>query len=133
MIESRFGPEVREEILERLEDGDSLRTISGDERMPDRRTVERWANDDPEFAAAIARAREVGFDARADRAVEAAKEATDPQRGRLAFDAERWYLSKLHPKRYGDKVDLTSGNQPIQQLSDDMLDARIASKLKALG
>lgn len=132
-MDSRFGAEVRDEIIEKLENGNSMRTICEDQRLPDRRTIERWQNEDPEFAAAIARARETGFDRRAERAVDEAKAATDPQKGRLAFDAERWYLSKLAPRRYGDKLDVTSGNQPLHSLDDAALDARIAAKMKALG
>ncbi|NYD88765.1 terminase small subunit-like protein [Sphingomonas melonis] len=131
-MDSRFGPEVREEIIEKLESGDSMRTICDDPRMPDRRTVERWQNEDTDFAAAIARAREAGYDRRAENAVDAAKSASDPQKGRLAFDAERWYLSKLAPRRYGDKLDLTSGNEPLRQLSDEDLDKRIAAKAQAI-
>lgn len=59
--------------------------------------------DDAQLAATIARAREIGLDHRAEVAVEAAKMAEDAAKGRLAFDAERWYLSKLYPKRFGDK------------------------------
>ena len=40
-------------------------------------------------------AREVGYLLRAEAAVEAAKNAECPQKGRLAFDAERWFLGKL--------------------------------------
>lgn len=132
-MDSRFGPEVREEILTRLREGQSMRTICKDPRMPDRETVRHWCEGDADYSASIARARDDGFDARADKAVEDAKDASDPAKGRLAFDAERWYLSKLAPRRYGDKLDLTSGNEPLRQLSDDDLDKRIAAKMQALG
>lgn len=59
---------------------------------------------DQEFRSRIARAREIGYAARAEQAVIAAKAADDAAKGRLAFDAERWLLSKLDPRRYGDKV-----------------------------
>jgi hypothetical protein len=68
--------------------------------MPDRMTISNWCQADPEVSAAIARAREVGFDERAELAVENAQSAKD---ARLAFDAERWYLSKLNPARYGER------------------------------
>ncbi|HSE58235.1 MAG TPA: hypothetical protein VLA99_05995 [Nitrospiraceae bacterium] len=89
---------VREEILKRLTEGKSLSAICKDEGMPDRSTVQRWQNDDAEFDAAVTHAREAGYLARADKAVEDAKAkeaAENPQAARLAFDAERWYLGKL--------------------------------------
>lgn len=35
-------------------------------------------------------------------------------RNRLQIDARKWYLSKLNPKKYGDKTDLTSNGETIQ-------------------
>ena len=35
-------------------------------------------------------------------------------RSRVRIDARKWWLSKTNPKKYGDKVDITSGDKPIQ-------------------
>ncbi len=59
---------------------------------------------DSALADRYARAREAGLDAEADRAIEEALTAEDAALGRLALDARKWYLSKLLPKRYGDKT-----------------------------
>jgi hypothetical protein len=64
---------------------------------------------DADLADRYARAREAGLDAEADRAIQEALEAEDAQLGRLALDARKWYLSKLLPQKYGDKVALTGG------------------------
>lgn len=85
----------RASILERLSLGESLSAICADVEMPNRSTVQRWQKDDAAFDAAVTHAREVGFEFRADQAVSAAKTAEDAAKGRLAFDAERWYLGKL--------------------------------------
>ena len=66
------GDDVLNELLERLEEGQSLSTICAAKRMPHRRTIERWANADDALAADIARARQIGYQARAERAVVAA-------------------------------------------------------------
>lgn len=87
--------EVRDTIIARLEDGESLSAICRMDGMPDRRTVQRWQDDDKDFDAAVTRAREEGYHKRAEQAVKDAKTAEDPQKGRLAFDAERWFLGKL--------------------------------------
>ena len=87
--------EIREQILAMLMEGKSLSAICAEEGMPDRSTVQRWQKDDAEFDAAVTHAREIGFEQRADKAVLAAKTADDAAKGRLAFDAERWYLGKL--------------------------------------
>jgi hypothetical protein len=98
-----FQEDVIEELLRRLADGESMRSICSDPRMPNRMTVDRWAKGDDDLAANIVRARETGYYQAADRAVEEAKRAKDAALGRLAFDAERWRLSKL-AKGFADKV-----------------------------
>lgn len=65
---------------------------------------------DEGFRSRIARAREIGYAARAEKAVIEAKSAEDAAKGRLAFDAERWLLSKLDPRRYGDKLQTENVN-----------------------
>ena len=102
-ISDDFAEDIIEEMLEALADGKSMREICSDARMPDRATITRWAKGDDELAANIMRAREIGYHTRAEMAVEAAKTATDAGLGRLAFDAERWHLSKLS-KAFADKV-----------------------------
>lgn len=94
-MDSALKEATEEAILEGLLDGLSLVQICGRDGMPDRRTVQRWQDDDETFDAAVTRARERGFQARAERAVLNANTAEDAAKGRLAFDAERWYLGKL--------------------------------------
>lgn len=36
-------------------------------------------------------------------------------RDRLRVDARKWLLAKMAPKKYGDKIDMTSGNEPLKQ------------------
>lgn len=98
-----FTEDVILEMLNGLREGKSMRQICKDKRMPDRETISRWAKGDDELAASIVRAREAGYHARAEQAVEDAKKATDAALGRLAFDAERWHLSKLS-RAFADKV-----------------------------
>lgn len=69
--------------------------------------------EDAALADRYARAREAGLDAEADRAIDEAIGAQDAGLGRLALDARKWYLSKLLPKKYGDKLDVTSGGERI--------------------
>jgi hypothetical protein len=89
------GDDVRDRLLAALEKGRSLLSICKDEGMPDRRTVQRWQSEDEEFDAAVTRAREDGFHFLAEQARIKAQTAEDAAKGRLAFDADRWYLGKL--------------------------------------
>jgi hypothetical protein len=99
-----FKAAVEEDICERLADGESIVSICKDAKLPSLRTVMSWQADDADFAARIMRAREAGYLIRGERAVEKAKEAEDAGLGRLAFDAERWYLGKLSNAFSEDKT-----------------------------
>ena len=98
-----FADDVIEDLIAKLEEGDDMAAICADKRMPSVSTIWRWSKADDELAKRIVRAREVGYYMRADKAVQAAKDAEDPAKGRLAFDAERWRLSKLS-RAFADKV-----------------------------
>ena len=109
-MDSAFKDAVSESILERLMEGESLSAICADEGMPNRSTVQRWQVDDADFDAAVTRAREAGMHVIAERAVAAAKIAKDASLGRLAFDADRWYLGKLS-NAFSDKVRHVGGDE----------------------
>jgi hypothetical protein len=61
---------------------------------------------------------------RAERAVIAAKTAEDAQKGRLAFDAERWFLGKVS-KALGDKTVIAGDkDNPLRtEVKHDLSDA----------
>jgi hypothetical protein len=86
---------ARERILALLMEGRSLSSICREDGMPSARTVQRWQADDEEFDVAVTHAREEGFHYLAEQARIKAHIAEDAAKGRLAFDADRWYLGKL--------------------------------------
>ena len=102
-MDSSLKEATREELLEQLADGVSLVEICKAQNMPSRKTVQRWQDDDAEFDVAVMRAREAGMFVRAEKAVLDAKTCEDAARGRLAFDAERWYVGKLSNAFSDDK------------------------------
>ena len=134
---SRYTPELAAELCERLADGETLRSICRDEKMPDKATVLRWLADKTkvDFRDQYAHARDMQADALFDEALEIADDAsgdwsTDKdgkkalnhehiQRSRLRVDTRKWAAGKLAPKRYGDKVQHTGdGGGPIRVRPD---------------
>jgi hypothetical protein len=121
---SLYTPEIADVILRRLSDGETLREICRTPGMPDDRTVRGWALDDREgFAAVYARARMIGGYAMGDDLLKIADDSkgdmtTDADgrpivnheninRSRLRVDTRKWLLSKVLPRVFGDKVELT--------------------------
>lgn len=133
---SDFSPEIANEICERLIGGESLRGICLDDHVPDARTVHRWLLVHEQFRQQYAHAREAQAETLFDDILEIADDARNDwmerrgeddagwvangenlQRSRLRVDARKWMASKLAPKKYGDKVALTGGDEgdaPLQ-------------------
>lgn len=89
-------------ILERLALGNSLRSICRDLGISESDT-RYHVTENPEMFAQYARARNAGFDALADQAIEIADDKDeDANSRRVRIDARKWYLSKLRPDKYGD-------------------------------
>lgn len=95
----------------------SLRKVCERDDMPNKITVLRWLRDDKEFCAQYTRAKEDSADSLADDIQDLADDVLkgkyDPQAARVAGDLKKWSASKLKPKKYGDKLDLTSDGEKL--------------------
>lgn len=109
------------EICERLAEGESLRAICRDPHMPSIGGFLGWCAEDAAIAEQYARAKALGLEVLAEEIVDI---ADTPQEGttitskewgeehktgdmiehrKLRVDARKWVLSKLVPKKYGDR------------------------------
>jgi|SRR5215207_9350736 len=110
MRPSGFADPIADEICTRLIEGETLRAICRDERMPSLSMVFRWIAAHPAFREQYVRARELQAENWADEIVEIADSPSpeaDVQRDKLRVDARKWVMSKAAPKKYGDKVENT--------------------------
>ncbi|NHN85790.1 hypothetical protein GOB93_14230 [Acetobacter musti] len=133
-----YTPEIAEEILERLEDGEGLATICRLEGMPSEGAVRYWAQTDHDgFAARYAQARARGLEKHSDEIIAIADTARDTDSAsaaRVRIDARKWILSKLMPKQYGDRVALDhSGEIAMAEIPDDKLDSRVKALIGQAG
>lgn len=119
---SKFNQTLADDICERIANGDSLRSICGDEKYPAARTVHRWMSEDEEFCQQYASACEERAAGIFDEMLEISdtpligekRKVTDKgeevsigdnvERARLMLDARKWVLSRMSPKKYGDRV-----------------------------
>ena len=129
MAESEWADDLLEEMLRRMGEGETITSIAADARMPSYTTMWRMENAGDDLAERITHAREMGFVARAEKIIaKVSADNIDPAKGRLAFDAERWYLGKMQPKRFGEKqTHEHSGPDgkaiPVSHVTDDQLAA----------
>lgn len=114
--------------------------------MPAWRTVYDWLAKHPAFAARFAQAREVGFDAIAEEALEIAntpvigkrEESSDDGlkvtredmlgHRKLQIETRLKLLAKWSPKKYGDSSKLElSGSLAVHDMSEDEMRAELAT------
>lgn len=120
---SIYSLELAHEFCARMEQGRSLRQICRDDDMPCTATITKWNRENPEFAELYAKARECLLEYWAEEIIEIADDGSndwikvnDPEntgyrvngehvaRSRLRVDQRKWILSKLMPKKYGDRL-----------------------------
>lgn len=123
---SLYNEDIAAEICARLSEGQSLRTICLDEEMPDASTIFRWLPKHDEFRKQYDAARAAASDAMVEDILEIADDATNDwmkqkqkngeasdgwilngdhvQRSKVRIDTRKWIMSRLAPKKYGDRV-----------------------------
>jgi len=124
---SKYTDALALTICKRIAEGESLRKICVDAAMPTKSTVLKWALTNDEFSDHYAKARGVQADVLFDGLMDLADEATpaDYQVKRLQVDTRKWSLSKMLPKKYGDKqaVEVTGAEGgPVQIVNDKSFD-----------
>lgn len=125
---SIYSEQIAAEICNRIALGESLIKICKDDHMPNRDTVRMWVIEKSDFSVKYARAREDQQDSYSEEILEIADDRscdvvyeeilsegkvikriphsdnTAVQRHKLMVDSRKWIMSKLLPKKYGDKI-----------------------------
>ncbi len=129
---TKYTPELADKICQQLANGISLRTVCKSDEMPSTVTVFAWMRTNEEFLNQYARAKQESADAMAeevlyiadtqetgttttikgDGSVETKEEDMLGHR-RLQIDTRKWLMAKMKPKKYGDKLDVTTGGESI--------------------
>ena len=118
-------------ILNLISNGVLMIDIYRMEGMPSSFVINQWLQD-PKWHHDYARARERMAHVVAETAIKEATEnnTDDPQRARLKFDARRWYVGKIAPRVYGDKVQhqVEVGESYVEALK--MASQRISERIR---
>jgi len=103
--------EMMDSLLLHIESGKSMREVCRMDGMPDHTTVIRWMRDDGALATKYARARKAQADVLFDRMETVEEQVSagtmDSHAARVVLDSMRWRASKLAPKVYGDRLDVS--------------------------
>lgn len=116
-----YTKELADIICSKLSEGISLRTVCKADDMPDKSTVFMWLRTNKEFQDQYTQAKEASADAQHEELTILGDEAirlsqsVDPkvsgavvQAVKLKADNLKWSMSKMKPKKYGDRIDHTT-------------------------
>lgn len=105
---SDYMPEVADDICALLASGESLVKVCKRPGMPDKSTVFRWIAAHDDFRDKYAKATEARADAifeeMFDIADDVIPDSAEVAKARLRVDTRKWALSRMNPRKYGDKV-----------------------------
>ena len=145
-------------VCRRVALGESLRSVSRDPKMPTMSTLFKWLSIHPEFTEQYRIAKEetanVFFEDMIDIAdLEAGQPVLDKDgelvldadgkplmvidsaavnHARLRVDTRKWVLSRLMPKKYGDRITQDVNVTSYQDLQPDELERKIQEKQQQL-
>ena len=100
-----YSLELAEEICEHVATGGFISQLQ-EKGLPSHTTISRWLNENEEFSAMFARAREQRAETFADQIVHIADTEEDAAKARVRVDARKFVASKLLPRTYGDKQEV---------------------------
>lgn len=108
------------DICTRVINGEKLSAVIKDKKYPTRATIDAWCNKDKELLYKYAHAREAhAFNIGVFQIDEVIQEIRDnkldPAQSRVIIDALKWQASKFYPKMFGDKLDVTSDGEKVEQ------------------
>jgi hypothetical protein len=114
-----FTPELEEEILTALENGEGLNAWCKGDGRPSRSTVIKWQRDNKEFNTKCARAREAAGELSADEQQEIVNRVLSgditSDVARVVLSAMQWRAEKLAPKKFSNKLQLSGdADNPIE-------------------
>jgi hypothetical protein len=135
MTLTNYSREIADTICTRISEGESLRAICRDPGMPSEGTIRGWSVRDVDgFGERYRAARQLLLEYWADQIVDIADdEESDPRSRQIRTGVRQWLMSKLAPRRYGEKVQIGGDPEsPLQvmhhqvslsELTDTQLDA----------
>jgi len=130
---TKYSQELADRFCELIATGDSLRTACKSEDMPAPSTIFKWIREHDDFSKQYARATEERTEAMAEELLDIADDGSNDwmivnrkdgsegwqlngehvQRSRLRADTRKWLMAKMKPKKYGDKIDMTSNGKDV--------------------
>ena len=137
---TKYTQELADKVCFKIAEGYSMRTVCKADDMPCMTTIFKWLREKPEFTQQYTRATEERTEAMSEDILDIADDGSNDlmtiqkgdktyqmenkevtNRSRLRVDTRKWLMSKMKPKKYGDKIDVTSAGEKLH--NNDLKDA----------
>lgn len=137
----RYSREVGTRICELIADNYRLTQIAAMEDMPSRQSIWNWLAEHEDFRLMYEKARDELYSHMADELLEIADDAKNDwvereygkefdkehaMRSRLRVDTRKWLMSKILPKKFGDKLEVE------HDVSEGFADKLVRARERAL-
>ena len=127
-----YNEDIANEICDLFAMGKSMRQVCLKKGMPVPSTIYLWLSKHKEFSDKYVCAKADGQESIVDELSEIADKVLsgqyDANQARVAADIKKWHITKLAPKKYGDKQYIET-KDTTTQVSDDELNAKILELL----
>lgn len=104
-----YSEKLAIDICLRIASGRSVNSICTDKDMPSKTSVYEWLNKHDQFTdmyrEAVSQRADYHFDEMLGIADDVIAETAEVAKAKLRIDTRKWVLSRLNPRKYGDKVD----------------------------
>ncbi len=129
---SDYTQELADRICAQLSEGTSLRTVCKSDDVPSMQTVFSWMRTKPGFLEQYTRAKQEASDALAEEIIDISDDGSNDwmeinkggykstlldrehvDRSKLRIETRKWIMAKMKPKKYGDKLDMTTNGKDI--------------------
>ncbi len=110
---SHYSKEYAEKLCKFISEGGTVNKLCKKRSSPSRDTFYRWLLEHGEFSDMYARACEIRREIKFESLEDMIDKESNTQKARLKLDAFRFQLEREDPRKYGTRLDLTSGGERI--------------------
>lgn len=110
---TKYNIKLGTKICERIAKGESVRKIVKDPKMPSSSMIFRWLLDEDKemFREQYEQARNIQAELMFEELLDIADTDKDTNKARLRVDTRKWYLSKVLPKKFGERLTAVTEDQ----------------------
>ena len=129
-----YTQELAEKFCKKIAEGNSVRSVCSSDEMPAFQTIFRWLRENKDFREQYEYAIEERTYAMGEDILDIADDGTNDymtitrgdmtynvenkevtNRSKLRVETRKWIMSKMKPKKYGDKLDLSTMGKELPQ------------------